>query len=322
MKKKYVALAIRLVISIGLIAYFVFTLAQKSGGLHRAFEQLLNTFAAAPLIWLLPAGLLPVVGFALTSLRWKILLAGQDVHTSYTRLFTYYFMAAFFNNFLPSTIGGDTLRVIESRKLTGNTTTSVMVVIVERLTGLMALVLIAAAALTTAMFRRAEQDVGAWLLLGVTLAVFFLVIVLAHPRVAPRILKLTGKILPLKIQSFLEQAYGAVEVYYKRPGALLMAQAVSIVYQLNIVIYYFLIARALHQEPDLIEFMIKMPVVVFLLMVVPAVNGIGVRTAGFKGLMGFRPVHALAVESIDLGFRMFYGLLGGLVFLFHRRSQD
>jgi hypothetical protein len=99
-----------------------------------------------------------------------------------------------------------------------------------------------------------------------------------------------------------------------------MAQGVSIVFQLNIIVYYFFIARALHQDPDPVEFMVKMPIVIFLLMTIPAINGIGVRTAGFKGLMGFAPVYALAVESIDLGFRILYGLIGGIVFLFYRRT--
>ena len=320
MKKKYISLFLRLAISIGLIAYFIYALAQKHSGVNEGLRQFTKAFSDAPLQWLIPAGLLHVVGLSLLSLRWKILLRGQDVHSTFGQLFTFYVMAAFFNNFLPSTIGGDTVRVIESKKLIGSTTTSVMVVIIERLTGLMALVLIAATGLIITLFRSAEYEVQAWLLLILALAGFFTVIFLGHPKVAPRILKKSKKILPEKIQSFFEQAYATVEIYYKRPGALLMAQGVSIIFQLNIVVYYFFIVRALNQDPDPVEFMVKMPIVIFLLMTVPAINGIGVRTAGFKGLLGFEPVYALAVESIDLGFRILYGLIGGIVFLFYRRA--
>jgi len=320
MKKKYIFLFLRLVVSIGLIAYFINMLAQKHGGVSKGFQQFIQAFSDAPLQWLIAAGLLHIVGLCLLSLRWKILLRGQNVHSTYGQLFIYYIMAAFFNNFLPSTIGGDTIRVIESRRLTGSTTTSVMVVIIERLTGMMALVVIAAAGLLLTFIRSGGQATQAWLLLGLVMGGFIGVIFLAHPKVAPYILRITKKIFPSKIQSFFEQAYAAVEIYYKRPGTLLMAQGVSILFQINIVLYYFFIARALHQEPDPIEFMVKMPIVIFLLMTIPAINGIGVRTAGFKGLMGFKPVYALAVESIDLGFRILYGLFGGLVFLFYRRA--
>ncbi len=320
MKKKTIFLVLRLLVSIGLIAYFVNTLAQKTGGLGEASRQFIKAFSEAPLLWLIPAGLLHIVGFSLMSLRWKILLRGQGVDATFTRLFSYYFMAAFFNLVFPSTIGGDAVRAVESNKLTGSTTTSVMVVIIERLTGLMALVLIAAAGLAITLLGSAKKEPRAWLFLGLALAGFFILVLLAHPKVAPHILKVTKKIFPAKIQSFFEKAYAAVEIYYKHPGTLLLAQAVSIVFQLNIVVYYFFIAKALHQDPDPVAFMTKIPIVIFLLMTVPAINGIGVRTAGFKSLMGFANVYALAVESIDLGFRIAYGLLGGVVFLFKKRS--
>jgi len=319
MKKKYISLFLRLAVSIGLIAYFIYALVEEHGGVIKGLRQFTKAFSNAPLQWLVLAGLLHIVGLSLLSLRWKILLRGQGVHSTFGQLFIYYVMAAFFNNFLPSTIGGDTVRVIESKKIIGSTTTSVMVVIIERLTGLMALVVIAATGLLITLFRSAEHETQAWLLLSLALAGCFTVILLGHPKVAPRILKISKKIFSQTIQSFLEQAYATVRIYYKRPGTLLMAQGVSIIFQLNIVVYYYFIVRALHQDPDPAEFMVKMPIVIFLLMTVPAINGIGVRTAGFKGLMGFEPVYALAVESIDLGFRILYGLIGGIVFLFHRR---
>jgi uncharacterized protein (TIRG00374 family) len=322
MKKKILLLFLRLAISIGLIAYFVNSLAMKHGGTGSAFRQFTRAFSEAPIEWLIPAGFLHIVGFCLLSLRWKILLRGQDVNAPFANLFAYYVMAAFFNNFLPSTIGGDTVRVIESKKMTGSTTSSVMVVLIERLTGMMALVLIAAVGLLISFFGIDHPNALAWVVLGLAIMVFLTIFFFAHPKIAPRVLKVTGKIMPEKIQSFFTRAHAAVTVYYKRPGILLSAQGVSVILQMNIVFYFFLIAKALHQDPDPLEFMVKVPVVIFLLMTVPAINGIGVRTAGFKGLLGFAPVYALAVESIDIVFRIGYGLIGGLVFLFYKRDRS
>ncbi|MCP4146460.1 MAG: flippase-like domain-containing protein, partial [bacterium] len=167
-----------MVVSIGLIVYFVNSLANKYGGVGEAFAQFSASFSGASLSWLFPAGLLHIVGFSLMSLRWKILLSAQDAHSSFGQLFKYYFMASFFNNFLPSTIGGDTVRVMEAKKLTGNTTTSVMVVLIERLTGLLALVLIAATGLVISFFRNVGQDKNAWLLLIPAFGTFIAVLLL------------------------------------------------------------------------------------------------------------------------------------------------
>jgi uncharacterized protein (TIRG00374 family) len=322
MKRKHLGLVLRLVISAGLIGYFLYTLAKSHGGLGGALGQFVRAFSGASPSWLFPAALLHLVGFSLVSFRWQLLLSAQGVKASYRQLFSYYFMAAFFNVLLPSTIGGDAVRALESKKLTGNTATSVMVVIVERLTGLVALVLIAFTALVIKVLRGGAHHPGIWIFLAVAASVFFMMAVFFHPGLAPVILRFLKKIVPAVIYSWFEQAYAAVATYYKRPFALLGALGISIIFQLNMVTYYLFIASALHQAPEPLEFMLKVPIMLFLLMVVPAVNGIGVRTASFKGLMNFPAAYALAMEFIDLAFKIGWGLLGGLFFLFYRRKKD
>jgi uncharacterized protein (TIRG00374 family) len=309
-------------ISVGLIGYFLRVLAKKHQGLGEALNQFISAFSGASPVWLIFACLLHIAGFSLVSFRWKILLKAQGVNTSYKTLFSYYFMAAFFNTILPSTIGGDTIRAIESKRITGSGTTSVMVVIVERLTGLMALVLISAAALFIKVIENVSQPPVVWIFFAAVLGGLFMLVVLVHPRVAPVFLGLLKKILPGKIHSWLEKAHDAVTTYYKEPGALLGALGISLIFQLNMVVYYFLIAHALHQSPDPVEFMLNVPIMIFLLMTIPAVNGLGIRTASMRGLMNFPAAYALALEFIDLAFRIGYGLLGGLLFLFYRRNRS
>ncbi|MCP5051885.1 MAG: flippase-like domain-containing protein [bacterium] len=322
MKKKHLYLLLRLVISVGLIGYFLYLMSKKHGGLGEAFQQITSAFSGASVLLLTVAGLLHLVGFSLTSLRWKVLLKAQGAETSFRELFSYYFMAAFFNTFLPSTIGGDTVRAIESKKLTANTSTSVMVVIIERLTGLMALVLIAAVGLLIKISRSPGSQRTVWIFLAAVVTGFVVAIGCAHPRVAPRILRFLGKFLPGKIHGFLVQASEAAAIYYEKPASLLIALGISIIFQLNMVLYYFLIASSLHQHPDPVEFMMFVPIMVFLLMTVPAINGLGIRTAGFKEFLKFPEAYSLVMETIDLAFRIGYGLLGGLFFLLYRRKQE
>jgi len=322
MKKKHLYLFLRLAISFGLIGYFLYTLSQKHGGLGSAIEQFASAFTGVAWELLIPASLMHLLGFAMVSARWRVLLKAQGADTSFGQLFSYYFMAAFFNTFLPSTIGGDTVRAIEGKKLTGSTTSSVMVVIVERLTGLVALVVIAAAGLLFKVLRSSDSPGTVWIFLTAVVGVFCIMGVCAHPAVAPKILNGLKKILPQKIHAFLVQAYEAVAVYYRFPGALASAVGISIVFQFNMVIYYYIVALSLHQRPDFIEFMMLVPNMIFLLMTVPAINGLGIRTAGFKEMMKFPAAYALAMEFIDLAFRIGYGLLGGLFFLFYKGKHE
>lgn len=321
-KKKLLFLLLRVVISAGLIGYFLYTLSVDEGSLAAALRKFARAFSHASLEWLIPAFLLHIVGFGLISLRWRVLLRPQGVEAKFTQLLQYYFMGAFFNTILPSTIGGDTVRVVESRRLTGRTSTSVMVVIIERLTGLIALGLIAAAALLLKLAQRSSREEITWGFVAAILGGFFLAAWFAHPKVAPHILTLSRKILPGKIQSYLEKSYQAVAAYYQYPRALFSALGISLLFQLCIVTYYYFLSRSLYQEPDPVDFLLKAPVLVFLLMTVPSVNGIGVRTYVFTHLMTFPKAVALSAEFIDLGIKYIYALFGGLLFLSKRRSYS
>ena len=322
MKKRWIGLLVRIVISAGLIAFFLNALAKDEGGIGAAVERFVWAFKSTAWRWLFPALMLHLVGFSLTSLRWKILLAAQGERISFPRLFLSYFMASFFNTFLPSTIGGDAVRAYDTARITGKSAQSVMVVIIERLTGFAALVLIAGVAFLTYLSIELEQKRFMWLFLGLAFAGIFGLVLVAHPRIAHPILRLLRKILPGKIQRFVEKSYAAVETYYRHPFSLAAAQCVSIVFQLNMVFYYFLIAKALNQNPSFIDFAMKIPIMIFLLMTVPAINGLGVRTASFRELMKFPKEFAFAGEFVDLGMRIGLGLLGGLVFLFHRHTKN
>lgn len=321
MNKRRLLGLLRLLISTFLIGYFLWMLSDQQGSLARAFSKVFEAFSSASFGWLVPAILLHPVGFVLISLRWKFMLKAQDIRARFTQLFLYYFMAAFFNTFLPSTIGGDAVRAMESKKLTGNTAISITVVIMERITGLVALILIALTALVIQTLKGETENPQIWWLFAIFVLLGAAGPILARPAIAARILGFLNSVLPKKAGHFLNQSYQALSVYFHRPYELLMALLVSIIFQLNMVLYYYLIARALGQNPDIINFMIKVPIMIVLLMTIPAINGLGIRTASFRGLMKFPPAFALSGELIDLGMRVGYGLLGGLVFLIYRRPE-
>jgi len=317
-KKKWLFL-LRLAISLTLIAYFTVSLSRQQGGLGPALQRVASAFGSASPAWLVPAFLLHLVGFTLISLRWKIMLRVQGIDSPFGRLFHFYLMAAFFNTFLPSTIGGDTVRAIESRHLTGRTSTSFLVVIVERLTGLAALVIISTVALVVLTLTSNQGTPAMWWIVTPLWIGAAVLILLAHPGVAPRLSTALAARLPPRWRQPLIDGQATLARYYHRPALSLAALGISVVFQLNMVVYYFLIAGALGRSPDFLDLLLKIPILIFLLMTVPAVNGLGVRTAGFKGLMKWPAAFALSGEAIDLGMRLVYGLIGGILFLAHRR---
>lgn len=318
--KKATSFILRLVISLGLISYFLITLSRQQGGIGTALGSILDYLRSTRLPFVLVSFSLIFAGLLLMSYRWMLLLKVYSRDLRLRELFTYYLMASFFNNFLPSTIGGDSLRVFKSQKIMGKTAKSVTVVIIERLTGLVALaVIVTVALLARQSVSLPSQGRGNMtFFLSAVLIFFTLLVVLSVPRIARFLLRQTGRILPAFVQRFLQDSYEAVFEYYRYPKFLLGAIMVSIAHQFNMVVYYYFILQAIGQPVAFTECMLKVPVVIFLLMVVPAVNGLGVRTAGFSGLMGLSSAAAMGIEAIDLGIRLMGGAIGGVVFLFHR----
>ena len=96
--------------------------------------------------------LLYMAGQAISTLRWRILLAPVHLSTPYLRLLGFYFTGMFFNLFLPTIVGGDAVKALLLARETGAPARATMSVFMERNVGLCALLVVAIGA--------AELEIG------------------------------------------------------------------------------------------------------------------------------------------------------------------
>lgn len=91
-------------------------------------------------IFFLSLGLLIMaLSFGVASWRWQRVLAVYDVHLPLRVLTKHYLAGQFVGNALPSTVGGDVLRISRCSRDTGSTEVAFASVVLERLTGFVAL---------------------------------------------------------------------------------------------------------------------------------------------------------------------------------------
>ncbi len=91
----------------------------------------------------LAAGLaFTLIGFVLSAWRWQRVFAVFDIHVPLRTLLGHYLAGQFVGNVLPSTIGGDVLRVSRAAKTTGAGDVAFASVAIERLSGFVALPLL------------------------------------------------------------------------------------------------------------------------------------------------------------------------------------
>lgn len=85
--------------------------------------------------WLAGAFVLTVLGIVLSAVRWSAVLDSLGISAPFRRLLNLYLAGQFMGNVLPSTIGGDALRVARLSKETRDGPNVFASVVLERLTG-------------------------------------------------------------------------------------------------------------------------------------------------------------------------------------------
>src|SRR4029079_8680305 len=93
--------------------------------------------------WVLAALALTPLGYFVSVRRWRLLIRSQGGDAPLPFLVRSFLVGVFFNNFLPSTIGGDTVRVLDTARTGVGRAKAVAIVFVDRFVGLLALMLFA-----------------------------------------------------------------------------------------------------------------------------------------------------------------------------------
>jgi uncharacterized protein (TIRG00374 family) len=267
---------------------------------------------------LLLAGALALytVTLALATWRWRLLLRAQGYHAPMGHLSASYLVATFFNNFLPSNVGGDVIRVRDSSHLTGSTTASLAIVAIDRILGLGALYLLAvvAYALGGQTVRRLEGALPALLLLGVIFAVMGYVYV--TPGIARKVMSVSRLTAFPSIRERFEVAQGAVHVYREQVAVIWTAFAASVALQALVVCYYYEVAHSLRIPLPLSACFLVVPLCTLVQTVPISFNGWGIRESVF--ILYFRQLglsrdSALAFSLVGAGLIVLLSLSGAVV---------
>ena len=128
---QFLALAMRLLVSAGLLVVLVMRLD---------LQQLLALAVGLDWAWLIPPFLFFWLGMVLTSFRWQAVLSDFQIQERVGLLFWLTLLGFFWNNFLPSTVGGDGYRFLRLRaRHPGRDAAAFSSVFLDRIYGFLAL---------------------------------------------------------------------------------------------------------------------------------------------------------------------------------------
>lgn len=284
-----------------------------------------RTARGASPVWLGVALGWYLVMILLSAWRWDLLLRAQHVLLSFRTLTTSFLVATFFNNFLPSNIGGDVVRVTDTARAAGSKTLATTIVLLDRGIGLLGLLFVAALGATGAA--RGSQAVGPlgpsllWAALAAAAAAAGFAIV--KPGAVRRLLAPLRVARSAWIEERVERLVGALARFRAAPGKLAGCLAGAILVQGLLVVFYAAIARALHIDVSFAHLGIVVPLSFVVQMLPISVNGLGVREATFGFYftqLNLSLESALALSFIGAVLIMLFSTSGAFVYVARGRT--
>jgi glycosyltransferase 2 family protein len=264
-------LALRLAVSAALVAWIL----RKT-----PFQAVGAAFRSADLRFVLLALALNLFDTFASVRRWRLLIRAQGGEAAFPGLVRAYFVGIFFNNLLPSTIGGDTVRVVYTARSGVGRAKALGIVFVDRFLGLLALLLFAiVGALASGRLTWVLAGAAA---LGLAAGLLF---------------------LHLKLQW--------------RWDVLARASAWSLLLQTSVVLGGWCLGRALHVPIPLPYFFLIVPLALIVMMLPVSINAIGVREnawAFFFAAFGAPAALGVAVAWLSYGLVLLQALIGGAVY--------
>jgi glycosyltransferase 2 family protein len=273
----------------------------------------------ASISWL--AGALALYGLMVvaSAWRWGLLLTAQDVRLPFRTLTSSFLVATFFNNFLPSNIGGDVIRIADTARAAGSKTLATTVVLLDRGLGLLGLVFIAALG-ASAGSKVADGGPVAPVVLwaGFCAAAALVTPALFRPHTFAKLLKPVRSFHPEWVDERLARLTSALGRFGRAPGALAGCFVGALVVQTVLVGFYVAIAHSLNIPIGFAELAVIVPTTFIVQMLPLSMNGFGVREATFGfyfSRLGLPLESALLISFMGAALIMLFSLTGAVAYV-------
>jgi glycosyltransferase 2 family protein len=252
----------------------------------------------------------------LSTWRWRMLISAQGYDASLRELSASYLVATFFNNFLPSNIGGDLIRVRDSSRLTGSKTTSLAIVAVDRTLGFAALYALAGVAFLAGGNPVRHLAGARVVLLALSLLFATLGFLYFREGTARVLMARSGLARIAWARERFEVVQEAVHEYRRHFRAVLAAFGASLMLQTLFIYYYFAIARSLRIPLSPTACFLMVPLCTLVQTIPISFNGWGIRESVFVlyfSQVGLARDSALAFSLLGAGLVVLLSLSGAVV---------
>lgn len=314
---KHLKTASKIILSLGLFGYLVYRADPE-----KILQVMARVSEANGLSYFVLAILFQLLAVALMSLRWQQLMAGYGYQVGFRKLTGFYLIGLFFNNFLPTSIGGDVMRIYKVVDETGDRTSGFASVIIERILGIAATLSLAIFALFFISQQvHSPRLVALSLLLLIAIVLFFVFIIQKRPY--RFLLRMFDKLTFFNIGEKINKLFEAIHFFSAKRRVLLFVFLFSVASQVAIILMNYFLALAFQIQVSLL-YLFMVVTVTFVLTILPSINGVGIRDLGYVSLLsrvGVSTAAALSLSFMNLLVPMLVSVSGAVLFMVQRKKD-
>jgi uncharacterized membrane protein YbhN (UPF0104 family) len=235
------------------------------------------------------------LSFLVAAWRWQRVLAVYDVHVPLGTLSKHYLAGQFVGNALPSTVGGDVLRISRCSKDTGSTEVAFASVVLERLTGFVALPVLTflGFAIWPDLFETSRSWIAVVIAVGTLLVLGAILVLAASPRLAGRFVHRANW------TRFIGIVHVGVDRLRRDPRDAAGALVAAVAYQLSVVAAVYCAVHTIGLTIPNGVVMAYIPAVAMVQVLPISVGGLGVREAMLALLL--HPLGVPTGQAVALG---------------------
>jgi len=269
--------------------------------------------------YFLLAVLFNIVALGVVSQRLRLILNVQGLKLTLGEAIYLTFIGIFFNNFLPTSIGGDLVKAYYATKKSEKKLESFSAVFFDRFFGFLSIGLLAFLGIIF-MNGRIKDPKLFWGCLIFSVVVLATLILFLNKRITK---KLFSKLLHLPAfqkDSKLRKLYNALNAYKEHKLLVAKVIMISLLAQVVAVISLYCIIKSISQEISFFNLLLVTPLVSVASMM-PSINGLGVREGAFVVFLGefISKGSAMAVSILFLAVVLITSFIGGVLYLFSGR---
>jgi len=309
---KKIANVVRIVVSLSFLSFLIYRNKDN-------FESIIDTLKDLDIPFLVVAVLLYTLALAFIPLRWGILLKAHNYYISGSFLLQSAFIGFFYNNLLPTSVGGDFYRVYDLYKNKNvPINENISAVVMERVIGTVTGITYLAISFAFDTFRYLTR--GA--IIGLVVSLFVILIFFAllfRPRLFKIHVLLAKYRIFSRIRPKLESFHQILVSYRYKVKHLSISFFYSLLLQLIFIVSIYFVSLSLGLNLKFYMFIFVVPFTSLVASIPISIGGIGIReNAMVFAVMSFGVVESQATlfSFIILFIILFNGLLGGIVYLF------